>query len=82
MDWQQDGYPDIIVGKACIELLKNKKPLKKIIVVFVDCGLKDTIRFRQCRKEGPWCFCNIGVKNCTATGGTLFDSELWPFSYV
>ena len=41
MDWQQDGYPGISLEKAYNELLKNKKPLKKIIVSIVDCGLDD-----------------------------------------
>lgn len=42
MDWQKDGYPGISLEKAYNELLKNKKPLKKIIVAVVDCGLDDT----------------------------------------
>jgi cell wall-associated protease len=42
MDWQQDGYPGISLEKAYAELLKNKKPLKKIIVAVVDCGLDET----------------------------------------
>ena len=41
MDWQKDGYPGISLEKAYNELLKNKKPLKKIIVSIVDCGLDD-----------------------------------------
>jgi cell wall-associated protease len=42
MDWQQDGYPGISVEKAYSELLKNKRPLKKIIVAIIDCGMDDT----------------------------------------
>jgi len=42
MDWQKDGYAGISVEKAYTELLKNKKPLKKIIVAVVDCGLDET----------------------------------------
>ena len=39
MDWQQDGYPGISIEKAYSELLKGKKPRKKIIVAVIDCGL-------------------------------------------
>jgi cell wall-associated protease len=42
MDWQQDGYPGISVEKAYNELLKNKKPQKKIIIAVIDCGLDAT----------------------------------------
>jgi cell wall-associated protease len=42
MDWQKDGYPGISLEKAYIELLVNKKPLKKIIVAVIDDGLDDT----------------------------------------
>src|SRR5450432_2432400 len=41
MDWQKDGYPGISLEKAYNELLINKKPLKKIIVSIIDCGLDD-----------------------------------------
>ncbi len=36
MDWQQDGYPGMSVEKAYSELLKNKKPKKKIIIAIID----------------------------------------------
>ena len=39
MDWRQDGYPGISIEKACNELLKDKKPLKKIIVAVMDFGV-------------------------------------------
>lgn len=42
MDWKQDGYPGISVEKAYSELLKNKKPKKKIIIAVIDCGLDAT----------------------------------------
>src|SRR6266498_90374 len=41
MDWQKDGFPGISLEKAYNELLKNKKPLKKIVVAIIDDGLDD-----------------------------------------
>jgi cell wall-associated protease len=41
MDWNKDGYGGISLEKAYGELLINKKPLKKIIVAVIDCGLDD-----------------------------------------
>ena len=42
MDWQQDGYPGISLEKAYNELLKNKKPITKVVVAVIDLGLEDT----------------------------------------
>jgi len=41
LDSQKDGYPGISLEKAYNELLKNKKPLKKIVVAIIDEGLDD-----------------------------------------
>lgn len=38
-DWKKDGYPGMSVEKAYSQLLKNKKPAKKIIVAVIDDGL-------------------------------------------
>lgn len=42
LDWKKDGYPGISLEKAYTELLKNKKPKKKIIVAIIDCGVDAT----------------------------------------
>jgi subtilisin family serine protease len=39
MDWKQDGYHGMSVEKAYNELLKDKKPLKKIVIAVMDCGV-------------------------------------------
>jgi subtilisin family serine protease len=39
MDWKRDGYHGISLEKAYSDLLKDKKPLKKIIVAVMDCGV-------------------------------------------
>ena len=42
LDWKQDGYPGISLEKAYSELLKDKKPQKKIVIAVIDCGLDAT----------------------------------------
>lgn len=42
MDWQQDGYPGISLEKAYSTLLKNKKPITKVVVAVIDVGLEDS----------------------------------------
>jgi subtilisin family serine protease len=41
LDWKTDGYPGMSVEKAYTQLLKGKKPQKKIIVAVIDDGLDD-----------------------------------------
>jgi cell wall-associated protease len=41
LDWKSDGYPGMSVEKAYTQLLKGKKPQKKIIVAVIDDGLDD-----------------------------------------
>ncbi len=41
LDWKSDGYPGMSVEKAYTQLLKDKKPQKKVIVAVIDDGLDD-----------------------------------------